>query len=138
MLTSILDPITDPFGYTFMVRALIVSVLVGIMCPILGSYVVTRGYAFMGDALAHAVLPGLIIAFLIGVSPFAGAAPAGVLVAVLIGYLSRRTGISVDTSIGILFAGLFALGLVLLTTADGADSRLRRPASGSGTGCLLD
>ena len=119
MLTSILDPITDPFGYTFMVRALIVSVLVGIMCPILGSYVVTRGYAFMGDALAHAVLPGLIIAFLIGVSPFAGAAPAGVLVAVLIGYLSRRTGISVDTSIGILFAGLFALGLVLLTTADG-------------------
>jgi len=119
MLISILDPITDPFGYTFMVRALIVSVLVGVMCPILGSYVVTRGYAFMGDALAHAVLPGLIIAFLIGISPFAGAAPAGVLVAVLIGYLSRRTGISVDTSIGILFAGLFALGLVLLTTAEG-------------------
>ena len=102
-----------------MVRALFVSVLVGVLCPILGSFVVTRGLAFMGDALAHAVLPGLVIAFLIGVSPFVAAVPTGVAVALLIGYVSRRTGIGVDTSIGVLFAGLFALGLVLLTAARG-------------------
>ncbi len=102
-----------------MVRALIVSVLVGIMAPLVGSYVVTRGLAFMGDALAHAILPGLVIAFLIGVSPFAGAAPAGIAVALLIGLVTRRAGISEDTTIGIIFAGLFALGLVLLSTSDG-------------------
>ena len=116
---GIFDPFLEPFGYSFMVRALIVSVLVGIICPIIGSYVVTRGLAFMGDALAHAILPGIVIAFLIGISPFIGAIPVGVAVAILIGYLSRRTGISEDTSIGILFAGLFALGLVLLTTTRG-------------------
>ena len=116
-MEAALDALIQPFTYGFMVRALAVSVLVGITCPILGSYVVTRGLAFMGDALAHAVLPGLVAAFLLGVSPFLAAVPAGVAVALLIGYLSRRTGISQDTSIGILFAGLFALGLVMLTVA---------------------
>ena len=118
-MDSILDPLLDPFRYPFMVRALFVSVLVGIVCPVLGSFVVTRGLAFMGDALAHAVLPALVIAFLVGASPFVAAVPAGVAVALLIGYLSRRTGISEDTSIGVMFAGMFALGLVLLTTARG-------------------
>ena len=108
------EVLLDPFQYSFMIRALLVSILVGIMSPIIGSYVITRGLAFMGDALAHAVMPGLIIAFLLGVSPFAGAAPTGVAVAILIGVLTRRTGISEDTTIGIMFAGLFAVGLVLL------------------------
>lgn len=89
------------------------------MCPILGAYVVTRGLGFMGDALAHAVLPGMVIAFMLGVSPFIGAVPAGIAVAVLVGYLSRRSGLSQDTSIGILFAGMFALGLALMTAARG-------------------
>lgn len=119
ILNAFLDQIVEPFRYSFMVRALIVSVLVGIMCPILGSYVVTRRLAFMGDALAHAILPGLVVAFLAGISPFVGAIPTAVAVAFLIGYLRRRTGLSEDTTIGILFAGLFALGLALLTTAEG-------------------
>ena len=102
-----------------MVRALVVSVLVGIMCPVIGSYVVSRGLGFMGDALAHAVLPGMVVAFMVGVSPFYGAIPAGIAVAILIGYLSRRTGVSEDTSIGVLFAGLFALGLAMLTLSRG-------------------
>jgi manganese/iron transport system permease protein len=119
MADALYDGLIQPFTYTFMVRAFIVSVLVGIICPVLGSYVVARGLAFMGDALAHAVLPGLVIGFLIGVSPFAAAVPAGIVVALLIGYLARRTGVSEDTAIGILFAGFFALGLVLLTTAEG-------------------
>ncbi|CAI8015759.1 Manganese transport system membrane protein MntC [Geodia barretti] len=100
-----------------MVRALIVSVLVGVMCPILGAYVITRGRAFMGDALAHSVLPGMVVAFLLGISPFFAAVPAGIVIALLMGTVSRRTGISEDTSIGIVFAGMFALGLVMLSRA---------------------
>ena len=112
-----IDYIFGPFQYGFMVRALIVSVLVGVMCPILGAYVITRGRAFMGDALAHSVLPGMVVAFLLGISPFFAAVPAGIVIAVLMGSVSRRTGISEDTSIGIVFAGMFALGLVMLSTA---------------------
>ena len=112
-----IDYILGPFQYGFMVRALIVSVLVGIMCPILGAYVITRGRAFMGDALAHSVLPGMVVAFLLGISPFFAAVPAGIVIALLMGTVSRRTGISEDTSIGIVFAGMFALGLVMLSRA---------------------
>ena len=112
-----IDFVVGPFQYSFMVRALIVSVLVGVMCPVLGAYVVTRGRAFMGDALAHSVLPGMVVAFLLGISPFFAAVPAGIVIAVLMGVVSRRTGISEDTSIGIVFAGMFALGLVMLSRA---------------------
>ena len=106
-----------PFEHSFMVRALIVSVVVGVMCPVLGAYVVTRGRAFMGDALAHSVLPGMVVAFLLGVSPFFAAVPTGIALALLMGSVARRTGISEDTSIGIVFAGMFALGLVMLSKA---------------------
>jgi manganese/iron transport system permease protein len=118
-MDAAIDALLNPFSYSFMLRALIVSVLVGVMCPILGAYVVTRGLGFMGDALAHAVLPGMVIAFMLGISPFLGAVPVGIAVAVLIGYLSRRMSMSEDTTIGILFAGLFALGLVLMSVAKG-------------------
>ena len=112
-----IDYIVEPFQYSFMVRALIVSVLVGVMCPLLGAYVITRGRAFMGDALAHSVLPGMVVAFLLGISPFLAAVPAGILIALLMGGIARRTGVSEDTSIGIIFAGMFALGLVMLSRA---------------------
>ena len=118
-MDTVVGLIVDPFGYGFMLRALYVSVLVGIVCPILGAFVVTRGLAFMGDAMSHAVLPGLVVAFMLGVSPFVAAVPAGMGVAFLIGLIARRTGVSQDTSIGILFAGLFALGLALLAKASG-------------------
>ena len=71
----------------------------------------------MGDALAHSVLPGMVVAFLLGISPFFAAVPAGIVIALLMGTVSRRTGISEDTSIGIVFAGMFALGLVMLSRA---------------------
>ena len=87
------------------------------MCPILGAYVITRGLSFMGDALAHSVLPGMVVAFLLGISPFFAAVPAGIAVALLMGSVSRRTGIREDTSIGVIFAGMFALGLVMLAKA---------------------
>jgi ABC-type Mn2+/Zn2+ transport system permease subunit len=111
-----------------MVRALIASMLVGIMCPVIGAYVITRGRAFMGDALAHSVLPGMALGFLLWTTfpafavvtsktlAFFAAVPSGIAIALLMGYLTRRTGISDDTSIGIVFAGMFALGLVMLST----------------------
>ena len=112
-----IDYIVGPFEYRFMVRALIVSVVVGVMCPVLGAYVITRGRAFMGDALAHSVLPGMVVAFLLGISPFIAAVPTGIALALLMGAVAKRTGISEDTSIGIVFAGMFALGLVMLSRA---------------------
>ena len=131
------DYILGPFQYGFMVRALIVSVLVGVMCPILGAYVITRGRAFMGDALAHSVLPGMVVAFLLGISPFFAAVPAGIVVALLMGTVSRRTGISEDTSIGIVFAGMFALGLVMLSTATGVNVNIEDLLLGQVLGVTL-
>lgn len=118
-MDTIAEAFVTPFQYSFMVRALIVSVIVGVMCPVVGAYVVTRGLSFMGDALAHAVLPGMVIAFMLGLSPFIGIIPAAIVFALLIGYMTLRAGVSEDTSIGVLFAGLFALGLVMLTSARG-------------------
>ena len=106
-----IDFIVAPLEYGFMVRALIGSVLVGVMCPLVGAYVVTRNLAFIGDALAHAVLPGMVFGFIVGINPAIAAIPTGVSVAVLIRVVSRRAGLSSDTSIGILFATMFALGL---------------------------
>ena len=125
---TLIDYIIGPFQYGFMVRALIASMLVGIMCPVIGAYVITRGRAFMGDALAHSVLPGMALGFLLWTTfpafavvtsktlAFFAAVPSGIAIALLMGYLTRRTGISDDTSIGIVFAGMFALGLVMLST----------------------
>ena len=109
--------IIGPFQFDFMMRALIVSVLVGITCPILGAYVITRGNAFLGDALSHSVVPGMVVAFMLGISPFFAAVPAGIVIALIMGTVSRRTGLTEDTSIGIVFAGMFALGLVMLSKA---------------------
>ena len=100
-----------------MVRALIGSILVGVMCPLVGAYTVTRNLAFIGDALAHAVLPGMVLGFMVGINPAIAAVPTGIAVAVLIRAMNRRTGLSSDTSIGILFATMFALGLVMLSTS---------------------
>jgi len=106
-----------PLEYGFMLRALIGSVLVGVMCPLVGAYVVTRNLAFMGDALAHAVLPGMVLGFIAGINPAIAAVPTGITVAVLVRIVSRRAGLSTDTSIGILFAAMFALGLVMLSVS---------------------
>ncbi len=112
-----IDFFLAPLEYGFMVRALIGSVLVGVMCPLVGAYVITRNLAFMGDALAHAVLPGMVLGFIVGFNPAIAAVPTGVSVAMLVRVISRRAGLSTDTSIGILFAAMFALGLVMLARA---------------------
>jgi ABC-type Mn2+/Zn2+ transport system permease subunit len=106
----------EPLAYTFMQRGLAASVIVGIVCAVIGSYVVLRGMAFLGDALAHAILPGVAIAYLMGVNLTVGALAAAFLVALLIGLFTRQGAIREDTAIGILFAAALALGVALISS----------------------
>lgn len=114
-MADVLALFTEPFGYAFMLRGLSAALIVGIVCPILGTYVVLRGMAFFGDALAHIVLPGVVIAFLLGWPLAVGALIVGVLAALTIGAISRRTEIKEDAAIGVVFAGAFALGVALIS-----------------------
>jgi len=111
------DGLIAPFrDYAFMRTALAAATLTGIICATLGVYVVLRRMAFIGDALAHTILPGLVVAYLRGWSLFGGAVVAGVLTALGIGWLSRREAVREDTAIGVLFTGMFALGILLIST----------------------
>jgi len=113
---DLLSWLTDPLQFQFMQRALFEVVLVGATCGLIGTYVVLRGMAFIGDALAHAIFPGVVVAFLLGVSFFVGALVFGLLTAFSVGALARNRRVSEDTAIGVLFAGMFALGVVLIST----------------------
>ena len=112
MLNLLLDPLT----YAFMQRGLLAAVMVGILCSVVGAYVVLRSMAFLGDALAHAILPGIAIAYLINGSLAFGAFAAAIIVALLIGFISRQGTIREDTAIGILFAASLALGVALISS----------------------
>jgi manganese/iron transport system permease protein len=118
--TPMLDWILLPWQYAFMVRALIGAVLVGSLCAIVGTYVVLRGMAFFGDALAHAILPGVAIGYLVGGGArqpvFWWAMLAAIFSAVGIGTIQKSVKIREDTAIGIIFAGMFALGIALISS----------------------
>jgi ABC-type Mn2+/Zn2+ transport system permease subunit len=114
-MSDIIVWFSEPFQYPFMVRALIGAIIVGIVCPVMGTYVVLRGMAFFGDALAHIVLPGVVVAFLLDWPLGVGALIVGVLAALLIGAISRRKEIREDAAIGVVFAGAFALGIAMLS-----------------------
>ena len=108
--------LVEPLQYAFMQRGLIASILVGVVCAVIGCYVVLRGLAFLGDALAHAVLPGVALAYLLGGSLLGGALIAALLVAVAISLFSSEGRIKEDTAIGILFSASLALGVALIST----------------------
>ena len=110
--------LTEPFSLAFMQRALVASLIVGVTCAAIGCYIVLRSMAFMGDALAHAILPGVAVAFLVGGNLLLGALVAGVVVALGISYVSRTGAVREDTAIGIFFAAALALGVVLISTMD--------------------
>jgi manganese/iron transport system permease protein len=123
-MPDVLGWVFDPLHYEFMQRALLEVVLMGLTCGLIGTYVVLRGMAFMGDAIAHAIFPGIVIAFLLQISFFAGALIFGVLTALLIGGVARNRRVSEDTAIGVLFVGMFALGIVLISTVQGYTANL--------------
>ena len=114
-----MDLVLEPLAYPFFDRALLASALVGVVCAIVGTYVVLRGIAFIGDAIAHASFPGVVVAYLLGVPFYLGAAVAAVSTALAIGWVTKRGGLRQDTVIGVLFAGTFALGVFLFSTIQG-------------------
>ncbi len=110
-----LEGLIAPLSYAFMQRGLLAALMVGVLCSIIGCYVVLRSMAFLGDALAHAVLPGVAIAYLLHGSLTLGALVAAVIVALGIGYFTREGTIKEDTAIGILFAAALSLGVALIS-----------------------
>jgi len=106
----------EPLAYEFMQRGVIASVIVGVLCAVIGCYVVLRGMAFLGDAMAHAILPGVALAYLFKGDLLIGALAAAILVALAIGFFSRQGTIKEDTAIGILFAAMLSLGVALIST----------------------
>ncbi len=111
-----LDLLIAPLGYDFFVRALIASALVGVACAIVGSFVVLKGMSFIGDAVSHAAFPGIVIAYLIGAPIILGGAIAAIGTALGIGAITRRSGLRSDAIIGVLFAGMFALGVAIFSS----------------------
>ncbi len=111
MVEIVLEPLT----YAFMLRGLAAGLLAAAACAVLSAFVVWRGMAFVGDALAHSILPGIVVAYAFGFSLFFGALGAGTLAVVGIGVLSGRHALKEDTAIGVIFAGFFALGILLLS-----------------------
>jgi manganese/iron transport system permease protein len=105
----------DPLAYGFMQRGLAAAVMVGVLCSVIGCYVVVRSMAFLGDAMAHAILPGVAVSYLLKGNLMVGALVAAVVVALGIGFLSRSGTVREDTAIGILFAAALSLGVALIS-----------------------
>jgi manganese/iron transport system permease protein len=114
-MTTLVDWIVGPLSYPFMQRALGVSLLVAAVCAVLSCYLVLKGWSLMGDAISHAVLPGIVIAYVLGVPLAIGAFAAGLSCALFTGYLKENSRVKEDTVMGIVFSGMFGFGLVLFT-----------------------
>jgi manganese/iron transport system permease protein len=117
-MNAIVDWVAVPLSYPFMQQALIVSVMVGAVCAVLSCYLVLRGWSLMGDAISHAVLPGIVLAYVIGLPLAVGAFAAGLSCALLTGYLKENSRVKEDTVMGIVFSGMFGLGLVIFTKVE--------------------
>lgn len=110
-----MNAITEPLQFEFFLRALIASAMVGVVCAVVGTYMVLRGLAFMGDAISHSAFPGVVFAYLLKSPFYLGAAVAAVLTSLAIGWVARRGNLRGDTAIGVIFAGMFALGVFLFS-----------------------
>ncbi len=118
MMTSIINWITEPLSHVFMQNALMAALSISVVCAILSCYVVLKGWSLMGDAISHAVFPGVVVAVLLGIPIALGAFVAGLFCAMSVGYLKNHTRLKEDTLMGVVFAGMFAIGLVIFTKLD--------------------
>ncbi len=109
--------LTDPFSVDFMLRALGGGTLAAVLCAVVGTWVLVRGMAFLGEALAHGMLPGVAVATLTGIPAVLGAAVSAGVMVVGVGALRRRARLSYDTSIGLLFVGMLALGVIIVSSS---------------------
>ena len=105
----------EPLSFDFMQRALFISLLIAIVCSIFSCFLILKGWSLMGDAVAHAVLPGLTIAFLLNIPLVIGAFFSGLACAVFTGYLKNNSRIKEDAIMGVVFSGMFAIGLLMMT-----------------------
>ena len=105
----------EPFGFSFMQDALLVGGLVGGMCALLSCFLILKGWSLMGDAISHAVLPGIVLAYITGIPLAIGAFLAGLFCATSTGFVKRNSRIKEDTAMGVVFTGMFAFGLVLFS-----------------------
>lgn len=112
--------INDLLNYGFLQKALFTSVMVGIICGVIGCFIVLRGLALMGDAISHAVLPGVAVSYMLGINYFYGAVVTGMLTAIGIGVVNQNSRIKSDSSIGIVFSSFFAIGVILIAKAQSA------------------
>jgi manganese/iron transport system permease protein len=117
-MTALYDVIAVPLSYPFMQRALMVSLLVAAVCAVLSCYLVLKGWSLMGDAISHAVLPGIVVAYVLAIPLAIGAFVAGLSCALATGYLKENSRIKEDTVMGIVFSGMFGFGLVLFTKVE--------------------
>ena len=113
-----IETFIEPLKYDFMVRALITAILSGVMLSVLGSFTINKNMGFMADAMAHSTLPIIAVGVFFGFSISELGAPAAVVIALLLGFIIKNTDIGEDTSIGIIFSSLFALGFVLISVLD--------------------
>ncbi len=114
-MTGLLDALVAPFTFPFMQQALIISILVAVPTALLSCFLVLKGWSLMGDAISHAVLPGVVLAYVVGLPLAVGAFAAGMGCALATGYLKENSRIKEDTVMGIVFSGMFGLGIVLYT-----------------------
>jgi len=110
--------VSKPLSYPFMQRAMLIAIITGIVCAMLSCYLVLKGWSLMGDAISHAVLPGIVFAFLLGIPLAIGAFFSGIFCALATGYLKDNSRVKEDTVMGIVFSGMFALGVVLFSQID--------------------
>ncbi|MBD2564855.1 MULTISPECIES: metal ABC transporter permease [Nostoc] len=110
-----LQALIEPLQYGFMQRSLVIAILVGMLCAVVGSYLMVQRLALLGDAISHSVLPGLAIAFMVGANIYVGAFIAGVLSTMAIAWIRVRSPIKEDAAMGIVFSAFFALGITLIT-----------------------
>src|SRR6187549_3036902 len=115
-----MDYLLEPFRYGFMNEAFLAGAMVALVCAVLSCYLVLKGWSLMGDAVSHAVLPGIVLAYWVGAPLAFGAFGAGLFCAVATGYIKTHSRIKEDTVMGVVFTGLFGLGLVMFsrTTSD--------------------
>lgn len=117
-MSSITDFLQALSQYDFLQSALLTAIMVGVMSGIIGSFIILRGMSLMGDAISHAVLPGVAIAYMLGINVLLGASIFGIIAAILIGFVASSTKIKMDTSIGIIFSAFYALGFILISMAE--------------------
>ena len=111
---------SELMNYTFLQKALITSIIVGVTCGIIGSFITLKGMSLMGDAISHAVLPGVAISYMMGINFFYGAVVTGLLTALGINYIDQKSRVKADSAIGIVFSAFFSVGVILIQKAQSA------------------